>query len=213
MRGHRSLATTAPNIDEYLGASEIVDWHVADVRRTAEWVGGNALDPIVQTKRLFEWVRDEIPHSFDSGATTVTCRASDVLAGRTGICHAKAHLLAALLRARGIPAGFVYQSLCWDESSSRKVLHGLNGVYLAPLDRWVLLDARGNTGAIDARFDTDTERLAFSADHARGEVLYPTVFHRPAPTIITALEAARDTEHLRALLPCALPAQWTGRDP
>jgi len=37
----------------------------------------------------------------------VTCKASDVLIYGTGYCYAKSHLLAALLRANAIPAGFV----------------------------------------------------------------------------------------------------------
>jgi len=39
----------------------------------------------------------------------VTCSASEVLREGTGICFAKSHLLAALLRAVGIPAGLCYQ--------------------------------------------------------------------------------------------------------
>ena len=40
-------------------------------------------------RRLYEWVRDEIPHSKDAGHEIVTCRASEVLRHRTGICYAK----------------------------------------------------------------------------------------------------------------------------
>lgn len=49
---------------------------------------------------------------------TVTWRASDVLRRGTGLCFAKAHLLAALLRAVGVPCGLCYQVLRCDASSS-----------------------------------------------------------------------------------------------
>ncbi|BFO19415.1 hypothetical protein SHKM778_58030 [Streptomyces sp. KM77-8] len=65
-------------------------------------------------------MRDTIPHSQDSGDLRVTWRASDVLEQRTGICYAKAHALAALLRAEDIPTALCYQNL--------GVVHGLIAV-------------------------------------------------------------------------------------
>src|SRR5699024_4752910 len=62
-------------------------------------------------RRCFEFVRDEIRHSADDKLNPVTCKASDVLRHKTGYCYAKSHLLAALLRANGIPAGLCYQRL------------------------------------------------------------------------------------------------------
>jgi transglutaminase-like putative cysteine protease len=63
----------------------------------------------------------------------VTCSASEALAAGTGYCFAKSHLLAAVLRANGIPAALCYQRLALDESAEesqrRFSLHGLNAVY------------------------------------------------------------------------------------
>lgn len=59
----------------------------------------------------FRFVRDEVLHSWDIQSKRVTCDASDVLAAKEGICYAKSHLLAALLRSQDIPAGFCYQRL------------------------------------------------------------------------------------------------------
>lgn len=59
----------------------------------------------------YEFVRDAISHSGDVAGRAVTCAASDVLQAREGLCYAKSHLLAALLRSNGIPAGFCYQAL------------------------------------------------------------------------------------------------------
>ncbi|MBI2949982.1 MAG: hypothetical protein HYY23_20300 [Verrucomicrobia bacterium] len=43
---------------------------------------------------------------------------------RAGFCYAKSHLLAALLRARGIPAALCYQRLAFDAAGSAFCLHG-----------------------------------------------------------------------------------------
>lgn len=60
--------------------------------------------PTAIAKACFEWVRDEIHHSYDYQMSPVTCRASDVLQHKTGYCYyAKSHLLVALLRANEIP--------------------------------------------------------------------------------------------------------------
>lgn len=62
---------------------------------------------IEKAKTAFEFVRDEISHSWDIQSTIVTCKASEVLQ----YSYAKANLLAALLRSQGIPTGFCYQRL------------------------------------------------------------------------------------------------------
>ena len=70
------------------------------------------LDPEIEfASRAFEFVRDEISHSNDAGRKELCLRASDVLDKRTGLCFGKSHLLCALLRAAGIPAGLCYQYL------------------------------------------------------------------------------------------------------
>ena len=87
----------------------------------------------------------------DFGRVEVTCRASDVLAARTGFCYAKSHLLAALLRANGIPAALCYQRLSIDGQGPPFCLHGLNAVHL-PEHGWYRIDARGNKPGVDAQF-------------------------------------------------------------
>ncbi len=53
----------------------------------------------------------QIGCSADINGKVVTCKASEVLRYKEGICNAKAHLLATILRANGIPSGFCYQRL------------------------------------------------------------------------------------------------------
>jgi transglutaminase-like putative cysteine protease len=81
------------------------------------------------TKKCFEFVRDEIKHSWDYKCNPVTCKASDVLAHGTGYCYAKSHLLAALLRANNVPADLCYQRFTITDQPPF-CLHGLNAVHL-----------------------------------------------------------------------------------
>jgi len=84
-------------------------------------------------------------------------------------------------------------------------LHGLNGVYLPSLARWVRVDARGNTGTIDAQFSLAEEKLAFPVDPQQGEFLYETIYTDPIPEVVTVL---RGFTSLHALWPY-LPAPFT----
>ncbi|MFJ7211768.1 transglutaminase family protein [Amycolatopsis sp. NPDC098790] len=129
---------TSKRLSDYLASDAVVDHEHPAVRAKADSFRAAGDDPVARAEAAFRFVRDEVDHVIDARDPRVTWRASDVLRERVGICHAKAHLLAALLRAQGIPAGFCYQEL--------SALHGLNAVHL--LGKWVRLDARGNrTGA------------------------------------------------------------------
>jgi transglutaminase-like putative cysteine protease len=189
------------NLQDYLESGEIIDWHTPDIRLLADVLIVEASSDVDKAKRLCEWVRDEIPHSADAGHEIVTCRASEVLRHRTGICYAKAHLLAALLRAVGIPAGLCYQVLRYDDSSERLVVHGLNGIYLESLGRWMRVDARGNKPGMNAQFCPDREQLAFPVDPALGEFTCATVFAHPLPSIVECLASHGTVAELMASLP------------
>lgn len=103
---------------------------------------------------------DEIRHSWDHRLNPVTCSASTVLEHGTGYCYAKSHLLAALLRANGIPAGLCHQCPGIADGRPPYCLHGLNAVHLAG-HGWYRIDARGNKPGIDAQFTPPVERLPF----------------------------------------------------
>jgi hypothetical protein len=49
------------------------------------------------------------------------------------------------------------------------------------------VDARGNTGGIDARFAVDREQLAFAMDPSAGEFIYGTIFAAPAASVVDKL--------------------------
>ncbi len=91
--------------------------------------------------------------------------ASAVLDAGSGLCLAKSHLLVALWRACGLPAGFCYQRLLFDTDGGLYVTHGLAAVWL-PAFGWYRCDARGNTKeGIDCAFTPGTESLAYTPAH------------------------------------------------
>jgi transglutaminase-like putative cysteine protease len=203
LNSRRAYFPESESLADFLRSTAVVDADHPRVTAAAERVARGATN-VEKARQLFEFVRDEISHGSDIRANVVTCRASDVLAERTGICYAKSHLLAALLRTVGIPAGFCYQRLCKDAPGSGFELHGFNGVYLASLGRWIRLDARGNKPGINAQFDVAVEKLAFSVDESRGEVAYPTIYPEPAACVVAALTRHSRLDDLLANLPGGL---------
>jgi transglutaminase-like putative cysteine protease len=190
-----------PDLSAYLAADEVIDHHHPLVRETAGRLADGAADSYVYARAAYEFVRDTIPHSADSGDPRVTWRASDVLERRTGICHAKAHALAALLRAEDIPTALCYQSLLHDDGSGHAV-HGLVAVRFN--GAWHRQDCRGNKPGVDARFSLDGERLAWIPDPKSDEVDYPELYTAPHPAVLHALKSAVDRPHLWKTLPTVL---------
>lgn len=125
-------------------------------------------------KKAYEFVRDEIPHSWDIKAAVVSQKAREVLKNKTGICWTKSCLLAALLRANGIPSGISYQLLTRADEDAREgyIIHALNTVYIEDFDKWIRLDARGNKENVHAEFSVDEEKIAFSVRAELGEMDY-----------------------------------------
>ena len=176
------------NLEGYLKSTQIIDHDNPLIIEKAKQIIGEVPSDIEQGRTLFEWVRDEILHSWDIRSEIVTCSASEVLLEGTGICFAKSHLLAALLRSVHIPVGFCYQVLRRTPPYTGMVLHGLNGVFISSIGKWVRVDARGNTEGIDAQFSLMQEKLAFPMDKEKGEFIYDEIFTSPAPTVIDVLQ-------------------------
>ncbi|MEU0255050.1 transglutaminase family protein [Streptomyces sp. NPDC006184] len=189
------------DLSAYLAADEVIDHHHPVVRETAARLARGAADSYDYARAAYTFVRDVIPHSQDSGDLRVTWRASDVLTLRTGICHAKSHALAALLRAEDIPTALCYQRLLRDDGGGH-VVHGLVAVRFH--GAWHRQDPRGNKPGVDARFSLEGERLAWVPDSASKEMDYPVLYAEPHPAVITALRAAPDRPHLWKTLPSTL---------
>jgi transglutaminase-like putative cysteine protease len=183
----------------FLESTDVIDWRHQDVLARAQILRQGPSDPVETARRSFEWVRDEIKHSADYCLTPVTCSASEVLRHGSGYCYAKSHLLAALLRANGLPAGFCYQRLSLDGGGAPYCLHGLNAVWL-PAVGWYRIDSRGNRGDINAQFTPPVEQLAFSPN-AAGEADLPEIWADPLPVVVNALRAHVTTDTLSRNLP------------
>ncbi|MFE9852456.1 transglutaminase family protein [Streptomyces sp. NPDC005576] len=197
------LIQVNPDFNAYLAADEAIDHQHPYVRETARRLGAEASDACTYAEAAFTFVRDTIPHSADSGDLRVAWRASDVLATRNGICHAKSHALAALLRFAGIPAALCYQRLV-DTADDVPMVHGLVALRLPGRERWARVDARGNKPGVDARFSLDHERLAWPVHPAFGGEDYPHLYATPHPEVLGVLRRARDRHHLWETLPGAL---------
>ena len=191
-------------MDEYLKNSEYIDWKEPSVTvKAAELSSGSSSD-VETARRCFWFVRDAIRHSRDYSTGPVTCKASEVLAYGTGYCYAKAHLLAALLRACGIPAGLCYQRLLLEEGSPRHCLHGLNAIYLKGFG-WYRADPRGNKPGVAAEFDPPVERLAFEIK-GPAERDMPEILPEPLPVVVRALTIHSTVEEVYLNLPDIEPA-------
>jgi len=190
---------------DYLAPSAVIDWQHPTILPLAKSLTQGIASVPEQIRVVYEWVRDRISHTYDIGDPHITCTASEVLHQGHGFCFAKSHLLAALLRSCGIPTGFCYQRLVFDDAQpDRFTLHGLNAVYLAELNRWVRLDARGNKPGVQAEFHRHREQLAFPIRPHRGEIDYPNLYPQPHPKIITALQTHPTAQALIAHLPATL---------
>lgn len=195
------LIPNTPDLSAYLAADEVIDHEHPMVRETAARLAEGVADSYAYARSAYEFVRDGIPHSQDSGDPRVTWRASDVLRLRTGICYAKAHALAALLRAEDIPTALCYQRLTHDDDGGH-VVHGLVAVRFN--GAWHRQDPRGNKPGVDARFSLTGERLAFVPDPKSNELDYPVLYAEPHPAVLAALMAAPDRPRLWKTLPAAL---------
>ncbi len=192
-----------PDVHAYLASEAAVDhWHPL-VQDTADALWSTTGDAYSYAKAAFEFVRDTIPHSADSGDLRVAWRASDVLGTRNGICYAKSHALVALLRAQGIAAGFCYQRLT-EDGGMNPVVHGLIALRLPGGTRWARQDPRGNKPGGNAQFDIERERLAFPVRPELGEIDYPELYAAPHPAALEALRESADRPELWRRLPTAL---------
>ncbi len=192
-------------IDEYLKEDEVIDYKNEFIVEQANTLFEKANNELEYIKIVYEFVRDKISHSADINEDIITCTASEVLKAGHGICFAKSHLLAALLRCKSIPTGFCYQKLVLDdETAPVLVYHGLNGVYIKEFKKWIRLDARGNKDGVNAQFSIETEQLAFPIRQEMGEVDGFVVYSEPDEKILEKLRQNKTRTELLNNLPTEL---------
>lgn len=188
------------SVDIFLQETSYIDYSSPIVREQARALFKSVNSELEKVRIAFEFVRDEISHSIDVNATVVTAKASDVLKHKTGICHAKANLLAALLRSQKIPTGMCYQHLTKTEDDSEGYcVHCFNAVHVG--HRWIKLDARGNNERVSVAFSLHDPAIAFVNRPQYNEFFWPGIFANPHRASMNALEAARNMQELLKALP------------
>jgi 23S rRNA maturation mini-RNase III len=186
---------------KFLQPCEFIDFDTSpEIQAISEKLASS--DEIECIKNAYEYVRDEISHTADINGDVVTCKASEVLREKQGVCYSKSHLLAAILRYNKIPTGLCYQRiiLC-DSEYPYLILHGLNAVYIESLNRWIRLDARGNKTGVNAQFSLEREQLAFPVRPEKGEEDIAGIFAVPRADVIKALSENKTAESLWRNLP------------
>ncbi|MHB8205107.1 MAG: transglutaminase-like domain-containing protein [Desulfomonilaceae bacterium] len=181
-------------MERYLKSTTYIDWKHPFVLKRALDIADGCKSEEELTQKCFEFVRDSIKHSWDWKLNPVTCRASEALLHGTGYCYSKSHLLAALLRANGIPSSMCYQRLAIETEGPPYCIHSLNAVYLARYG-WYRVDARGNKTGIFADFCPPVEKLAFPIVKP-DEIDLPGIWPEPLPTVTKALTTYRTVQEV-----------------
>ncbi|MCL2862765.1 MAG: transglutaminase family protein [Methanimicrococcus sp.] len=193
------------DFSKFLAEHPYVDFSSPLIQAKADELFRGITNDVEKTKIAYEYVRDEIPHSFDIPffdiiVKTITAKASDVLKHGTGICHAKSNLLAALLRSQSIPAGFCFQHLTlMDDDSSGYCVHCFNAVFVN--GRWIKIDARGNTNGKNAQFSLNEPILAFPIRKEYDEYFWDGIYASPHMDSMKMLEKAKTLQDILNNIP------------
>ena len=177
----------------FLAENKYIDFSSTMIQDKVKSLFYDMDNDIEKAKIAYKYVRDEIPHTFDIQSDIITAKASDVLIYNTGICHAKANLLAALLRSQNIPTGFCFQHLTLsDDDSLGYCVHCYNAIFLE--NKWINVDARGNTNGIKAQFSLTEPILAFSNRIDYDEYSWEGIYSKPHTDTMLMLEKANSLQ-------------------
>ncbi|KXG09679.1 hypothetical protein AT864_02149 [Anoxybacillus sp. P3H1B] len=197
------LVPESSHFQDYLEELNVVNFSHPLIQQAVCELFHQGMPEMEKAKTAYEFVRDRIAHSWDIQSSRITCKASEVLYYREGICYAKANLLAALLRSQKIATDFCYQRLrLFNSPDQGYCIHALNAVFLRAINRWIRLDARGNKQGIHAEFSLDQERLAFSVQPQWDEQDLPVIYTKPNPKTIATL---RENTNALVMYQCHLP--------
>lgn len=183
------------DLSKFLKEDEYVNYTAENIVLKAQELFKRIDNDIEKARIAYKYVRDEIPHSFDIEAKIITAKASDVLKYKTGICHAKANLLAALLRSQNIPTGFCFQHVTLaDDGSLGYCVHAYNAVYVE--NKWIKLDARGNKEGVNAQFSLGEPILAFPIRSEYDEYFWKGIYAAPHMDTMKMLENAKTIQDI-----------------
>ncbi|MCH2187288.1 transglutaminase family protein [Myxococcota bacterium] len=203
-----TLTPDRTELGRYLEDTIVVDWQTpAVLERARDLVTGVEADAdeLKRVDVLFRFVRDQVGDALESEVESVACSASQVLHLGVGLAFSRCHLLAALLRSFGVPAGFGYQRLVRETGGTR--LHGFVGAWLARREIWVDLDPCGVApGALSSSSPSPPQVDAGLMNPAmeEAELTYPTVWARPVREVTDLLDQAPNLTAIRTRLPAGL---------
>lgn len=220
------LVPDREELDRYLEDTAVVDWQTPAVYAKARALSAPGTSPEARIRAAFEFVRDAIADALGADALgadalgagglgpepaepaadqAVAFTASQVLRAEAGLSPARCHLLAALLRAQGIPAGFGYQRLADPGCRSGFALHGFAAAWLDGEARWLPLDPAGQGENGAPAFALAPPHFARVPDAAAGEHQFTTLYARPPRPVAEPLDRAESLARLRPYLPSDLP--------
>ena len=188
------------DLDLFLCENEYIDYSSQNIIEKSKELFSDKQSVYDKAKMAFEFVRDEIPHSCDIDSAIITFKASSVLKHKTGICHTKSNLLAALLRSQMIPTGFCYQHITLaDDDSKGYFLHCFNAFFVN--GQWIMLDARGNKEGINAQFSLNEPVLAYKNRSEYDEYLFDGIWVNPDMKTMKLLETVKNFDDIFSGLP------------
>lgn len=88
-----NMTCESKNFNDYLLELNEVDYSNPIICTLVNELFNPLQTEIEKAKATYEFVRDEISHTWDIQSKRVTCHASDVLTFKEGICYAKSNLL------------------------------------------------------------------------------------------------------------------------
>jgi len=184
-------------MDLFLQEHKYINFSSPNIQAKATELFGGLCDDTQKSKTAYKFVRDEIPHTFDIHTAKITAKASDVLTHKTGICHAKANLLAALLRSQDIPTGLCFQRM--KMSNGAYAVHCYNAIYLN--GHWIKVDARGNKPGINAQFSLGEPILAYPCHPEYDEYFFPGIYAAPHEATMQMLKRAKSQQDVLDNIP------------
>lgn len=186
-------------MQDFLSTTKYIDYKDEAIQMKIRELFSDNMDDVEKTKIVYHFMQEEIPHSFDCNATVITAKASDVLKNRTGICHAKANLFAALLRSQNIPVGFCFEHITLaDDASKGHCVHAFNAVYLN--GRWVKLDV-GGSRKTNAQFSLEEPILAYPPRAEYDEYFFEGIYANPHEETMNMLEQANGLQDVVKNIP------------
>lgn len=145
-------------LEYYLSADKYIDSDNKEIKKLAEKLTKGITDSYEKARVLHDWVAENIYYDYDvyyNMATIGDYSASGVLNSRRTVCEGYSNLLAALLRASGVPAkkvsGYALglsTTRAWPEDyisgENKTSNHAWVEAYCD--DRWVIIDATWDSG-------------------------------------------------------------------